>query len=185
MAYKKNLYADQSVRFFHEIVPVPFSSSVAVIIALIWFAALVMPALSYAQEVIKGTPGIAAQRAVVNVEALARQEALAPPAPRVPKVMHAPLPGPRRTQNIVPPTPEARIQIGAPVATVLSPAPSSSFLALADDNTSIPPDTHGAAGPNHLMTTLNTQVRIQNRAGATLSTVTRWFLVESRCSECF
>ncbi|HKQ52672.1 MAG TPA: proprotein convertase P-domain-containing protein, partial [Pyrinomonadaceae bacterium] len=38
-------------------------------------------------------------------------------------------------------------------------------------NTSIPPDTHGAVGPSHLMVTLNTQIRIQNRAGANLSTV--------------
>lgn len=52
-----------------------------------------------------------------------------------------------------------------------SPPPVVSFPALEDNNTSIPPDTHGAAGPNHLMVTLNTQVRIQTRAGATLSTV--------------
>ena len=53
----------------------------------------------------------------------------------------------------------------------LSPTPTSSFLALDDDNTSIPPDTHGAVGPNHLMVTLNTQVRIQDRNGVALSTV--------------
>jgi len=52
-----------------------------------------------------------------------------------------------------------------------SPAPASSFPALADDTTAIPPDTHGAVGPNHLMTVLNTQVRIQNRTGVVLSTV--------------
>src|SRR5207253_284713 len=32
------------------------------------------------------------------------------------------------------------------------------------------PDTMGAVGPNHIMTTLNTQVRIQNRSGGTIST---------------
>jgi uncharacterized repeat protein (TIGR01451 family) len=42
---------------------------------------------------------------------------------------------------------------------------------LPDDNSSIPPDTHGAVGPGHLMTVLNTQVRIQRRDGAVLSTV--------------
>src|SRR5882762_5520325 len=53
----------------------------------------------------------------------------------------------------------------------LSPAPASSFQALPDGITSIPPDTHGAVGPNHLMTVLNTQIRIQDRAGNVLSTV--------------
>jgi len=53
------------------------------------------------------------------------------------------------------------------VTTTVSPASTNSFLALGDDDTSIPPDTHGAAGPSHLMVMLNTQVRIQNRTGTT------------------
>ncbi len=53
----------------------------------------------------------------------------------------------------------------------LSPAPSSSFQALGDNGTVIPPDTQGAVGPNHLMVTLNSQVRIQDRSGAALSTI--------------
>lgn len=36
----------------------------------------------------------------------------------------------------------------------------------------IPPDTMGAAGPNHLMVTLNSHVRIQNKSGGIISTVT-------------
>ncbi len=52
-----------------------------------------------------------------------------------------------------------------------SPLPSASFPALEDNNTAIPPDTHGAVGPNHLMVTLNSQIRIQTRTGVTLSTV--------------
>jgi Calx-beta domain/Domain of unknown function (DUF4214) len=54
---------------------------------------------------------------------------------------------------------------------VPSPAPLSSFQALPDGLDSIPPDTHGAVGPNHVMTALNTQVRIQDRNGNVLSTV--------------
>ncbi len=46
------------------------------------------------------------------------------------------------------------------------------FQALPDNNAAIPPDTMGAAGPNHLMTMLNTQVRIQDKSGNNLSTVT-------------
>ena len=45
------------------------------------------------------------------------------------------------------------------------------FLGMADNNTSIPPDTMGAAGPNHLMTILNTQVGIQNKSGGQFSIV--------------
>jgi hypothetical protein len=46
------------------------------------------------------------------------------------------------------------------------------FLALGDANTSIPPDTMGAAGPNHLMTILNTQVGIRDKTGGSRSVVT-------------
>src|SRR5437667_6677934 len=52
-----------------------------------------------------------------------------------------------------------------------SPSPSTSFPAIPDDTTQIPPDTQGAVGPNHVMTMLNSQVRIQSRTGTTNSTV--------------
>jgi hypothetical protein len=55
---------------------------------------------------------------------------------------------------------------------VASPSPNLDFQGLNDANTSIPPDTHGAVGPNHIMTALNTQVRIQSKTGTTVSTVT-------------
>jgi len=53
----------------------------------------------------------------------------------------------------------------------LSPLPAKDFLALNDNNNSIPPDVNGAAGPNHLMITLNTEVRIMDRDGNPISTV--------------
>jgi Immunoglobulin domain len=54
-----------------------------------------------------------------------------------------------------------------------SPSPTTDFQGLGDSNTLTPPDTDGAVGPNHVVTMLNTQVRIQNRAGTTnYSTVT-------------
>ena len=55
---------------------------------------------------------------------------------------------------------------------VASPGPNLDFQGLGDANTSIPPDTHGAVGPNHIMTALNTEVRIQSKTGTTTSTVT-------------
>jgi hypothetical protein len=51
-----------------------------------------------------------------------------------------------------------------------SPSPAVSFQGLGDANTSTPPDTDGAVGPNHVMTMLNTEVRIQDRTGTIIST---------------
>ncbi len=51
----------------------------------------------------------------------------------------------------------------------LAPLPSGNFAGLGDNNTAIPPDTHGAVGPTKVMTTLNTQVQVQTRAGALFS----------------
>jgi PKD repeat protein len=50
----------------------------------------------------------------------------------------------------------------------VSPAPDTSFHALEDNGSSIPPDVNGTVGPNHLMVTLNTGVRIQDREGRNL-----------------
>lgn len=49
--------------------------------------------------------------------------------------------------------------------------PVLDFQALPDNNTLIPPDTHGAIGPSHAMTMLNSEVRIQTKTGATINTV--------------
>ncbi|MBI2822630.1 MAG: DUF11 domain-containing protein [Acidobacteria bacterium] len=55
---------------------------------------------------------------------------------------------------------------------VQGPAAAASFQALSDNNFAVPPDTMGAAGPNHLMVVSNTQIRIQSRpSGSTLSLV--------------
>ncbi|MGB6649033.1 MAG: hypothetical protein WBG01_10920, partial [Bacteroidota bacterium] len=58
----------------------------------------------------------------------------------------------------------------SPDLTAVAAPPTASFEALPDNNAVIPPDTHGAAGPTHLMTTLNSQVRIQNKSGGIIST---------------
>lgn len=56
-------------------------------------------------------------------------------------------------------------------SSVMSGPATLSFQALADNGTAIPPDTYGAAGPGHLMTMLNTQARVQDKSGNTISTV--------------
>ncbi len=54
---------------------------------------------------------------------------------------------------------------------LISPLPDTTFDALYDSGNSIPPDVNGAPGPNHLMVTLNTEVRIQDRDGTPLTTI--------------
>lgn len=66
---------------------------------------------------------------------------------------------------------EPRVQSAPADATGHGFSLITNFEALPDNNTSIPPDTHGAAGPNHLMVILNTQVRIQTKTGSNVSTV--------------
>ena len=68
----------------------------------------------------------------------------------------------------------------APLAPTVntSPSPSVNFQGLDDNNTAIPPDTHGAVGPSHVVTMLNTQVRIADRTGSTnysTTTLSNWW----------
>ena len=138
-------------------------------------SALVSPVATSAEGNVPGVRVVAAARAVVNFADLAREEASAPMERRAPvtrRLMPLPqrLPLPDRIVLAPEETTTSAGEISAwPQA--LSPAPSSSFLALGDNNTRIPPDTNGAVGPAHLMVALNTQVRVQDRAGGVLSTV--------------
>jgi hypothetical protein len=51
-----------------------------------------------------------------------------------------------------------------------SPPPASSFRGLDDNGAHFPPDTDGAVGPNHVVTMLNSQFRVQDRDGNVLVT---------------
>ena len=136
------------------------------------------------RERLTGTSGTTTQSAVVNFAALAteqqQRDSIRPEEPRE-KEIDKPKPGPRNR-----PVPADVLTSGTdfsfdadshtvnnlsetPIS--LSPAAASSFKALEDNDTTIPSDTHGAVGPNHLMVTLNSQVRIQTRTGGTISTV--------------
>jgi len=61
---------------------------------------------------------------------------------------------------------------GGPQAPQSSPSTHVDFQGLTDNNVAFPPDTMGAVGTNHVVTILNTQVRIQSRTGTTLQTMT-------------
>ncbi|MBK9733136.1 MAG: hypothetical protein IPO83_17930 [Chitinophagaceae bacterium] len=54
---------------------------------------------------------------------------------------------------------------------IFSPIPDTSFIAVGDNGQAYPPDVSGAVGDSFLVTALNTQVRIQNKFGNVLSTV--------------
>ena len=117
-----------------------------------------------------GQAGEATGHAVVNFSELAAREAAQPAVAAPRKVIHAPL-RPNTAATFAPAAAASAGKTGAGTPGLASPAPVINFLALPDDGTSIPPDTHGAVGPNHVMTVLNTQVRVQNRNGGVLTTV--------------
>jgi hypothetical protein len=124
---------------------------------------------------IRGVRGEPVARAVAHWSDMARQGAGALTAcpPRradVPRPIPQGLPVPNGALVRM----EGRAESAAvpTVALPPSPAPAASFEALPDDPETTPPDTNGAVGLNHLMVTLNSQVRIQDRSGRALSTVT-------------
>src|SRR5262245_54167225 len=55
-------------------------------------------------------------------------------------------------------------EIASPtVLTNPSPSASASFVALPDDGHVVPPDTHGAVGPSHLVVACASDLRVQDR----------------------
>lgn len=134
---------------------------------------------SQAQEMLTAIPGKADSRAVVSLEGMAgfqKQHGLTNhPGPR--QVPRMPAPATNREPR------SGRVSLASTRATAAngiqpaafslqpSPPPAITFEAIPDNLQFIPPDTHGAVGPDHVMTTLNSQVRIQDRNGAVLSTV--------------
>jgi hypothetical protein len=128
---------------------------------------------------IAGKRGVAKRTARVNVSTLSRKEALAPPRiekeideaeeveppEEIPQSMPVPAGAPSSTEKNA-----AQQSITGTGTNLTSPAVSTSFLA-SDDTGRFPPDTHGAVGPNHLVVVHNGRVRIQNRSGSIVSTV--------------
>jgi hypothetical protein len=119
-----------------------------------------------------GKQGVAVLGAVVNFKQLAARQALAPPHPERRVIPFMPAPPPRPLPSgTAPAAAQAPAPATSTAALIPSPAPLQGFEALGDNDTVIPPDTMGAAGPNHLMVTLNSQIRIQDKTGTEVSTV--------------
>jgi hypothetical protein len=134
-----------------------------------------------------GVPYYPTQRSVesartVNVTALAKQQALEPSTDvpteiraynpvkgEPPAHSHVPVALPAGEVNTVTSvSPEAP----PPSATGTSPVPSKTFKGQFLSSTTIPPDTHGAVGPNHIVTSSNDFIRLQTRDGVELARFT-------------
>ncbi len=114
---------------------------------------------------------------IVQIDA---QQSLKPEAPRL---IPPPHPGPKPREIGVLKDSATRVllpeilQQGRTESdpTLFSLPPTLSFLAIKDSSAGgfsfIPPDTHGAIGPSHAMTMLNSHVRIQSKTGTVTSTV--------------
>jgi hypothetical protein len=141
---------------------------------------------SGSQQPIYGHARVAVHSAVVNVTDLASQSAktssiwksgIAAPAPRKMPLRRSLPKGAVVTFPLTLAAPDAST-LTASTASLASPPPVSSFLALLDDQTVIPPDTDGAVGPTDVMTALNSEIRFQKRDGSqivTLPTADFWF----------
>lgn len=134
------------------------------------------PASSFRRRVLAQPPAQSdrqVKRAVVNLKSLAAQPRRQAMAGR--REIHAPQ-RPANRHNLPVPAEALRETQSRPAPRAVSRATTNtpvlvSFPALEDNDTVIPPDTQGAVGPFHVMTTLNSEIRIQNRAGDILLTV--------------
>ncbi|MBX7243479.1 MAG: hypothetical protein K1X92_17195, partial [Bacteroidia bacterium] len=63
------------------------------------------------------------------------------------------------------------MNITTPAPIINSPVAATTIQGLVDNGSTIPPDVGGTVGPNHLLTTLNSQIRVQSKTGTNLYTV--------------
>jgi hypothetical protein len=127
---------------------------------------------------VRGTPGHSVAHARIDLREVAAEAAQAAGAnkeeareEKMPEHVRPwksmPLPSGARVRREVRP----RALSGGAVQ-VSSPPLASSFQGLLDDGRLIPPDTDGAVGPNHIVTMLNSQVRVHDRGGREIVTTT-------------
>jgi hypothetical protein len=123
---------------------------------------------------VRGRPGHSIEHARVDLRELALEAAMSPVPETEEERDEPPLRPPRLP---VPPGVPLRIEPRHPRAEAIesprlaSPPLASSFAALPDNGTAVPPDTDGAVGPQHLVTILNTEMRVQDRSGKALVTM--------------
>jgi hypothetical protein len=144
----------------------------------ILFCALAVAATTVRGQSLTGTPGVAVKTAVIDFSELAGEQVQARESVTKPRPIFRRTPGPEFWEKRgmqAEAAPQTRQSVSSRSLKVdavpNSPSPATNFLA-APDTGFIPPDTMGAVGPNHLMVTLNGTVRIQNRNGSVISSIT-------------
>jgi hypothetical protein len=121
-----------------------------------------------------GWAGLAVKHAVVHLGQEAARELLSPePLPEHDEV-EAPQPFQHVHAGLA--TRPKDLPEHLPLMPVLNPPPSPvlalGFDAINDNETWIPPDTDGAVGPSHIVDVINERIRVQDRLGSTLTTLT-------------
>ncbi len=126
----------------------------------------------YHPEQVPPSERVSAEPTLVQPSPLPPAGIRAPVAPPGRAIQHGPIPVNLPIPRGAPVLLEQASPEAANMPMPMSPAPSSSFFALGDDGTNIPPDTMGAVGPDRLFVAANSQVRIQLRDGSVVNTYT-------------
>lgn len=101
-----------------------------------------------------------------SIPAIRRQGVILPPQMPVEKLLST-----RRSPAAVPPPLVSKAPDGPLLGSAFLIPPGGTFDATLDDDTSVPPDTMGTVGPNHLMAMTNQEVRIWDKSGTLLDYV--------------
>src|SRR5207249_11823146 len=109
----------------------------------------VLPLRAMEQQTTTGVRKKADRQASVNFTDLAERPALAPQ----PRAWHRPLRPDFKVRSPAQTAAPATAESPAVLALEPSPPATTNFLALLDNGTAVPPDTMGAVGTNHVMTT--------------------------------
>jgi hypothetical protein len=146
-----------------------FASALSIVAGSLAFA----PVSAVSSEVVVGSQVSSDRSGTIDMDEAARLGLHRDGPVVAPEPGIAARPSPPSAAQVAPPAAGSQPAPASPAAGEPSPDPpvlTPSFQALGDDNMVIPPDTNGAVGPSHVVTMLNSQVRVQSRTGTNLST---------------
>ena len=125
--------------------------------------------IGYAQS-IEGTKNFSHKKVTVKISSLEQKQAESPPPVKVPNNNWKPPLLEVSDSEVIYKEPSGFSRNNMRTIMEQSPAPDTTIRGLGDPGNIIPPDVNGAAGPDHLMITLNTDVRIMDKQGNDLFT---------------